>query len=52
MGAATADHGWLTVRGISDLADQAKNDRHHAIAAQHAAAVFELLAPFLRVPTG
>jgi adenosylhomocysteine nucleosidase len=39
--------GWLAVRGISDLADGAKNDDHHEIASRHAAAVAVQLLPHL-----
>lgn len=39
--------GWLTIRGISDTADQSKNDDDHAIAARHAAQVMAILVPFL-----
>ncbi|NMO56190.1 5'-methylthioadenosine/S-adenosylhomocysteine nucleosidase [Actinoplanes sp. TBRC 11911] len=39
--------GWLTIRGISDTADQSKNDDDHAIAARHAAEVMAMLVPFL-----
>ncbi|MBO4209933.1 5'-methylthioadenosine/S-adenosylhomocysteine nucleosidase family protein [Micromonospora echinofusca] len=41
--------GWLTIRGISDLADAHKGDGYHRLAAQHAAAVLERLLPFLRL---
>lgn len=42
-------HGlnWLTVRGISDHADRAKNDDHHEQAAEHAATVLRELLPYL-----
>lgn len=39
--------GWLAIRGISDYANTAKNDTWHRIASAHAAAVLELLAPYL-----
>lgn len=42
---------WLTVRGISDLADRTKSDRHQATAARRAAATFAALVPYL-VPAG
>jgi adenosylhomocysteine nucleosidase len=42
-------HGWLTVRGISDLADRHKRHDRHAYAARRAAAVTERLLPYLRV---
>lgn len=41
--------GWLTVRGISDTADRAKNDNHQELAARHAAEVMAMLVPFLRL---
>jgi adenosylhomocysteine nucleosidase len=40
--------GWLAVRGISDLADQDKNDDWHGIASVHAAAALQVLAPYLK----
>jgi adenosylhomocysteine nucleosidase len=39
--------GWLTIRGISDRADQAKNDDDHERASVHAAEVMARLIPFL-----
>ncbi|MGW4463968.1 5'-methylthioadenosine/S-adenosylhomocysteine nucleosidase family protein [Micromonospora sp. NPDC004704] len=39
--------GWLTIRGISDLADRNKGHEHHDLAARHAAAVMERLLPYL-----
>jgi len=39
--------GWLAIRGISDLADGAKNDDHHESASRHAAAVAMHLLPHL-----
>jgi adenosylhomocysteine nucleosidase len=39
--------GWLAVRGISDRADEAKNDDDHDRAAAHAAEVMARLIPFL-----
>lgn len=39
--------GWLTIRGISDNADENKNDTHHQIAANNAAFVLKKLAPYL-----
>lgn len=42
--------GWLTVRGISDLADAHKHDGGHELAARNAAAVVERLVPYLAVP--
>ncbi|MEV0378985.1 hypothetical protein [Nonomuraea sp. NPDC050643] len=39
--------GWLAVRGISDYADEHKNDDWHLIAATNAALVLESLLPFL-----
>ena len=43
--------GWLTVRGISDLADALKHDGAHELASRNAAAVMERLVPYLRVPS-
>jgi adenosylhomocysteine nucleosidase len=42
--------GWLTIRGISDRADRAKNDDHHVLAARNAARVMRLLLPALAGP--
>ena len=42
--------GWLTVRGISDLADADKHDGGHQLAVRNAAAVTERLVPYLVVP--
>jgi adenosylhomocysteine nucleosidase len=39
--------GWLTVRGISDVADQHKGYDHHELAARRAAEVMAMLVPFL-----
>ena len=39
--------GWLGIRGISDHADAAKDDRFHDIASWHAAATLERMAPYL-----
>jgi adenosylhomocysteine nucleosidase len=39
--------GWLGIRGISDHANAAKDDRFHDIASWHAAAALERLAPYL-----
>jgi adenosylhomocysteine nucleosidase len=47
---ADGPRGWLTVRGISDLADAAKHDGGHELAARNAAAVLERLVPYLVVP--
>ena len=44
--------GWLTIRGISDLADRDKGHRWHQLAADHAAAVMDRLLPLLAVPGG
>jgi adenosylhomocysteine nucleosidase len=44
--------GWLAVRGISDLADQDKNDDWHGIASVHAAATLQVLAPYLKRACG
>ena len=43
--------GWLGIRGISDHADAAKDDRFHDIASWHAAAALERLAPYLATGT-
>lgn len=42
--------GWLTVRGISDLADRDKGYQHHQLAADRAAAVMDRLLPLLARP--
>jgi adenosylhomocysteine nucleosidase len=42
-------HAWFPIRGISDLADAAKNDDHQIAAARNAATVFERMLPHLRV---
>jgi adenosylhomocysteine nucleosidase len=42
---------WLVVRGISDHADENKGHRDHDLAAEHAAAAFVELLPFLLPPT-
>ena len=39
--------GWLTIRGVSDYADAAKDDRHRWRAAQNAAKVLAEMAPYL-----
>ncbi|GGQ85487.1 5'-methylthioadenosine/S-adenosylhomocysteine nucleosidase family protein [Couchioplanes azureus] len=39
--------GWLTVRGISDTADQHKGHAFHDLAARHAAEVMGMLVPYL-----
>lgn len=39
--------GWLTIRGISDLADRSKGHGHHDLAARHAASLMERLLPYL-----
>lgn len=45
--AGSSGDGWLAIRGISDHADAAKDDRYHQIASWHAAAVLLRLVPFL-----
>jgi adenosylhomocysteine nucleosidase len=40
--------GWLAVRGISDSANEEKNDAYHEIASRNAAAVLERLLPYLK----
>jgi len=42
--------GWLTIRGISDLADRDKGHGWHQLAANHAAAVMDRLLPMLALP--
>jgi adenosylhomocysteine nucleosidase len=44
-------HGWLTIRGISDLADKAKGHDRHRFAAHRAAVVMDHLLPLLRLRT-
>ena len=44
--------GWLTIRGISDLADRDKGHGWHQLAADHAAAVMDRLLPMLAAPDG
>jgi adenosylhomocysteine nucleosidase len=39
--------GWLTIRGISDLADRGKGHHWHQLASDHAAAVMDRLLPLL-----
>lgn len=41
--------GWLTLRGVCDLADAAKDDEAHALAAYHAAEVTAHLLPLLKL---
>lgn len=48
--AAPPAPGWLVIRGISDLADAAKNEDHQASAARNAAITLQHLLPYL--PTG
>jgi adenosylhomocysteine nucleosidase len=40
--------GWLTVRGIADLADAVKDDEFHRLASRNAATVLSALLPYLR----
>jgi adenosylhomocysteine nucleosidase len=42
-------HGWLTIRGISDLANRDKGYGHHQLAARRAALVMDRLLPLLRL---
>ncbi|MEO3858346.1 5'-methylthioadenosine/S-adenosylhomocysteine nucleosidase [Acrocarpospora sp. B8E8] len=44
--------GWAVVRGISDNADQRKNDGQQATAAWHAAVVLRSLIPYFRLNVG
>jgi adenosylhomocysteine nucleosidase len=39
--------GWLIIRGISDTADENKDDRHHKNAAKNAAFTLIQLIPYL-----
>jgi adenosylhomocysteine nucleosidase len=41
--------GWLTLRGVCDLADAGKDDRAHTLAAYHAAEVMAQLLPLLKL---
>jgi adenosylhomocysteine nucleosidase len=41
--------GWLTIRGISDLADRHKGHHRHRFAAERAALVMDRLLPHLRL---
>ncbi|MBV9767414.1 MAG: 5'-methylthioadenosine/S-adenosylhomocysteine nucleosidase [Acidobacteriaceae bacterium] len=41
--------GWVAIRGISDHADDTKDDTYHMIASRNAAAVLERLLPYLKV---
>ncbi|MEV4294270.1 phosphorylase family protein [Microbispora rosea] len=43
--------GWFTIRGISDYADEDKNDGYHESSAWHAALVLERLLPYLKLAT-
>ena len=45
--AESSVRGWLAIRGISDSADEAKDDTFHAVASTNAAAVLERLIPYL-----
>jgi adenosylhomocysteine nucleosidase len=45
--AARRAAGWLVIRGISDHANEEKNDDYHQIAATHAAAVLREMLPYL-----
>lgn len=40
--------GWVVIRGISDLADSTKDDRHHTSAAINAAQTMRHLVPHIR----
>lgn len=44
--------GWLVVRGISDLADHAKNETHQPSAARNAAITLQHLIPYLPANVG
>jgi adenosylhomocysteine nucleosidase len=41
--------GWLTIRGISDTADESKGGDHHRLAARRAAQVMDRLLPLLKL---
>jgi adenosylhomocysteine nucleosidase len=41
--------GWLAIRGISDHADEIKDDTYHMIASRNAATVLDRLLPYLKV---
>ncbi|WP_113701335.1 hypothetical protein [Nonomuraea lactucae] len=47
-----AVRGWAVVRGVSDSADQDKDDDHHDVAARHAATVLRGLLPYLPTRRG
>jgi adenosylhomocysteine nucleosidase len=49
VGTDHALRGWLTLRGVCDLADAGKDDRHQALAAYHAAEVMAHLLPLLKL---
>jgi adenosylhomocysteine nucleosidase len=45
----SAGTGWLSIRGISDCADAAKDNTYHEIASWHAAAILRQMLPYLKV---
>jgi adenosylhomocysteine nucleosidase len=45
--ASSPPRGWLVIRGISDLANPAKDDSHHTLASRNAAHTFSALLPYL-----
>ncbi len=44
---STGGQGWVVVRGVSDLADEHKDDDYQVVAARHAAVVVRALVPHL-----
>jgi adenosylhomocysteine nucleosidase len=44
---STGGQGWVVVRGVSDLADEQKDDDHQIVAARNAAVVVRALVPHL-----
>lgn len=44
---STGGQGWVVVRGVSDLADEQKDDDHQIVAARNAAVVVRALIPHL-----
>ena len=48
VGASRAQGRWIVVRGISDRADETKDDRFHEAASRNAARTLRLLLPYLK----
>jgi adenosylhomocysteine nucleosidase len=46
-----AAQGWLVIRGISDMADAAKDDASHVVAARRASQVLRALLPYFGAAT-